>query len=155
MLSTRSQIFVIWKYFSKNWQPSQNVNNFLLISATLSNICDKTYEKTYRFFYINSNFHYIFTCWQIFTIRKFKKTKCHLFQYVNKILFIPATLNNIFEKNYEKPYKFCNIFLKYASIITVTSSFIIITFLQQKWRPFQKCIFFIFVVLFFFDFGQL
>ena len=37
-------------FFSIKWWPFLNVNNFLCISATLSNICDKTYGKTYRFF---------------------------------------------------------------------------------------------------------
>ena len=69
-LCTGSQNFVIWKFLLKQWQPFQNLNNFLFISATLSNICDKTYEKTYHFFHIFSNFHFIFTCWQNFVISK-------------------------------------------------------------------------------------
>ena len=40
------------KIFTKKWRLFQNVHNFLFISTTLSNICDKTYEKTYSFFYI-------------------------------------------------------------------------------------------------------
>ena len=49
-LRARSQNFVIWKLFSRKWRPFLNINNFLFISPTLSNICDKTYEKTDRFF---------------------------------------------------------------------------------------------------------
>ena len=51
-LCARSQNFVIWKFFLKKWRLFQNVNNLLFISSTLSNICSKTYEKTYHFFYI-------------------------------------------------------------------------------------------------------
>ena len=55
-LCARSQNFVIWKFFIKIWRLFQNVNNILFISATLSNICSKTYEKPYHFFtYIQSS----------------------------------------------------------------------------------------------------
>ena len=90
-LCGRSQNFVVQKLFSRKWRPFLNVNNFLFISATLSNICDKTYEKTYRFFSIYRDFNFIFTCLQNFLVRKLKKIKCHLFQYVNKTSFISAT----------------------------------------------------------------
>ena len=50
LLCARSQNFVVWNFFTIKLRPFLNVNNFLFISATLSNICDKTYEKTYRFF---------------------------------------------------------------------------------------------------------
>ena len=49
-LCTWSQNLVVWNFFSRKWRPFLNVNNFLFISTTLSNICEKTYEKTYRFF---------------------------------------------------------------------------------------------------------
>ena len=49
-LCARSQNFVIWKFLLKKWRLFQNVNNLLFILATLSNICDKTYEKIYHFF---------------------------------------------------------------------------------------------------------
>ena len=67
-LCARSQNFVIWKFFIKIWELFQNVNNFLFIFATLSNICSKTYEKPYHVFYIYSKFHFIFTCLQNFMI---------------------------------------------------------------------------------------
>ena len=51
-----------------------------------------------------------------FLDQQIQKKKCRLFQYVNKTLFIPATLNNVFHKNYEKPYNFYNVFLKFDSI---------------------------------------
>ena len=79
-----------------------------------------------------------FTCLQNFMIRKFKKTKCDLLQYLNKTSFFVATLNNIFDKNCEKYYNFSNKFLKYVYIFTLSSSFIISTFLQQKWQPFEN-----------------
>ena len=47
---TRSQNLVISKFLRKQWRLFQNVNNLLLISANVSNICDKTYGKTYDFF---------------------------------------------------------------------------------------------------------
>ena len=94
---THLQIFL-----KKHGSPFKMITIPYFISATLTNICDKTYEKTYHFFSIFWNFQFIFTCLQNFMIRKFKKTKCCQFQYVNKILFIAASLNNIFGKNYEK-----------------------------------------------------
>ena len=66
-----------------------------------------------------------------FRDQKIKK-KSRLFQYVTKILFISASLNNIFHKNYKKPYNICNVFLKFVLIFTLSSRFIIITFLQEK-----------------------
>ena len=42
-LCALSQNFVAWKHLSIKWRSFLNVNNFLFISATLSNICDKTY----------------------------------------------------------------------------------------------------------------
>ena len=64
----RSQNFVIWKFLLKKWWLLQNVNFLLFIFATLSNISDRTYQKTYHFFlhilklrlhiYIFTKFHY-------------------------------------------------------------------------------------------------
>ena len=109
-LCARSQKLVVWNFFSRKWRPFLNVNNFLFISTTLSNICEKTYEKTYRFFLIFGNFNFILTCLQNFLVRKLKRKKCRVFEYVNKTLFIPAILNNILDKNCEKSSKFCNVF---------------------------------------------
>ena len=50
LICARSQIFVVWKFFKIKWRLFQNVNNLLFISGSLSNICNKTYEKTYIFF---------------------------------------------------------------------------------------------------------
>ena len=58
------------------------------------------------------NFDFSFTSLQNFMIRKLIKIKCSLLEYVNKILLIVPTLNNIFDKNCEKSYKFCNVFFK-------------------------------------------
>ena len=55
------------KFFLKKWWFFQNVNNLLFISATLSNICCKAYEKTYIFFFFFFNilklslYFYMFT----------------------------------------------------------------------------------------------
>ena len=86
-----------WNFLIKKWRLFQNVINFLLISATLSNVCEKTYEKTYLFFPIFSNFHFSFMCPQNFMTSKLQKKVCRLFQYVNKNLFIAPTLNNILD----------------------------------------------------------
>ena len=122
-LRARSQNFVIWK-LKKKWRLFQIVNNLLFISSTLSNICDKTY---------------VFTTLQNFMISKLTKRKCRLLEYVNKFLLIPATLNNIFNKNCEKSFKFCNVFFKFVSLFTLSHSFIMTTFLQQKLQLFQCC----------------
>ena len=58
---TRSQKYVLWKFVLTKWRLFQNVKNFLFISATLSNICVKTYKKTNHFCYMFSNFNLIFT----------------------------------------------------------------------------------------------
>ena len=58
---TRSQKYVLWKFVLTKWRLFQNVNNFLFISATLSNICVKTYKKTNHFCYLISNFNLLFT----------------------------------------------------------------------------------------------
>ena len=76
-------------------------------------------------FYIFFNVHFVFTFLQNFMISKFKK-KCHLLEYVNKILLISATLNNIFDKNCEKSFNFCNVFFKFLSLFTLSRSFIMI-----------------------------
>ena len=47
-LCARSENFVVWKSLLKKSRLFQNVNNLLFISTTLTNICNKTYEKTYH-----------------------------------------------------------------------------------------------------------
>ena len=98
-----SQNFFAWNFLIKKWRLFENVINFLFISATLSNVCEKSYEKTYLFFSIFSNFHFSFMCLQNFMTRKLQKKVCRLFQYVNKNLFIAPTLNNIFTKIMKNP----------------------------------------------------
>ena len=105
------QIFVVWKNFKIKWQLFQNVNDLLFIFAIFSNICNKTYEKTYNFFLIPWKFNFTFMSWQNFMIRKLKKKKSHLFQYENKILFISASLYNIFHKIIKNPAVFVTYFL--------------------------------------------
>ena len=136
-LCTWSQNLVVWNFFSRKWRPFLNINNFLFISTTLSNICEKTYEKTYRFFLIFGNFNFILTCLQNFLVRKLKRKKCRVFQYVNKTLFILATLNNIFDKNCEKFSKFWNVFFNFVSFLTMSRSLVTTTFLQRKLQLFQ------------------
>ena len=71
MIMCKVTKFCDLKIFTKKWRLFQNVHNFLFISTTLSNICDKTYEKTYSFFYIFWKFHFIFTSLQNFVIEIF------------------------------------------------------------------------------------
>ena len=123
------QNFFAWNFLIKKWRLFENVINFLLISATLSNVCEKSYEKTYLFFSIFSNFHFSFMCLQNFMTSKLQKKVCRLFQYVNKNLFIAPTLNNILDKNYEKPYNLCNLFFKFVSSFTLSRSFIMTSYL--------------------------
>ena len=91
------QNFFAWNFLLKKWRLFENVINLLFISATLSNVCEKSYEKTYLFFSIFSNFHFSFMCSQNFITSELHKKGSGLFQYVNKSLFIPSTLNNIFD----------------------------------------------------------
>ena len=49
---TLPQKFVLWKFVLKEWRLFQNVNYLFFICTTLGNISNKTYEKTYLFFYI-------------------------------------------------------------------------------------------------------
>ena len=72
-------------------------------------------------------------------IRKLIKIKCGLLEYVNKILLILATLNNIFDKNCEKSYKFCNVFFKFFSHFTLSRTFVMTTYLQKTLQLFQYC----------------
>ena len=139
LLCACSQSFVIWKKIFKKWRLFQNVNNSLFMCSTLSNICDKIYEKTYHFFFIFWNFHFVFTTLQNFMISKLIKRKCCLLEYVNKILLIPVTLNNVFDNNCKTYFKVCNVFFKFVSIFTLSRSFVMTTFLQQKLQLFQCC----------------
>ena len=60
-----------------------------------------------------------------------------MFEYVNKTLFIPATLNNILDKNCEKSSKLCNVFFNIVSFLTVSRSLVMTIFLQGKLQLFQ------------------
>ena len=56
------QNFFAWNFLLKKWRLFENVINLLFISVTLSNVCEKSYQKTYLFFSIFSNFHFSFMC---------------------------------------------------------------------------------------------
>ena len=135
-LCARSQNLVVWNFFSRKWRSFLNINNFLFISTTLSNICEKTYEKTCRFFLTFGNLNFIFTCLQNFLVRKLKTKKWRVFQYVNKTLFISPTLNNILDKNCEKSSKFWNLFFNFVSFLTLPRSLVVTAFLQRKLQLF-------------------
>ena len=70
-------------------------------------------------------------------VRKIIKIKCSLLVYVNKILLVLATLNNIFDKNCEKSSKFFYVFLNFVSFLTLSRSLAMTTFLQGKLQLFQ------------------
>ena len=93
--------------------------------------------KDLPFFSIFWNINFIFTCLQNFLFRKLKRKKYRVFEYVNKTLFIPATLNNILDKNCEKSSKLCNVFFNIVSFLTVSRSLVMTTFLQGKLQLFQ------------------
>ena len=88
------------------------------------------------YFHSSDQFVHVLT---VLLAQKFLQKKWHLFQYVKKMLLIPATLNNILNKNYEKFYRFCNIFSKFLSLFTLSHNVIMATFLEQKWQLFQCC----------------
>ena len=136
-LCAPSQNLGVWNFFSRKWWPFLNINNFLFISTTLSNICEKTYEKTYRFFLTFANFNFSFTCLQNFLVRKLKRKKWRVFQYVNKTSFIPPTLNNILDKNCEKFSKFWNLFFNFVSFVTLSRNLVVTTFLQRNLQLFE------------------
>ena len=72
-------------------------------------------------------------------IRKLIKIKCELLEYVKQILVILATLNNIFDKNSEKSYKFCNVFFKFLSLFTMSHIFVMTTYFKETLELFQCC----------------
>ena len=136
-LCARSRNFVISKFFWKEWRLFQYFNNLWFIYSICSNICDKVDENICHFFYIFRNFDSVFTSLQSFIISKSVKQKCCLLQYVNKILLIPATLNNIFDQNCQKSSKFCNVFFNFVSFLTLSCSLVMTTFLKGKLQLFQ------------------
>ena len=69
--------------------------NLMSILFTFHQFCEKTYEKTYQFYDLFSNFLSLCARSQNFVIWKFLLKKWRLFQNVNNLLFILATLSNI------------------------------------------------------------
>ena len=70
------------------------------------------------------------------------KIKWSLLEYMNKVLLILATFNNIFEQNCEKSYKFCNVFQVRFTFYTVThfcSDYIFTTNIPAIWMLLTKC----------------
>ena len=65
------------------------------------------------------------------------KIKWSLLEYMNKVLLILATLNNIFDKNCEKFSKFWNVFFNFVSFLTLSRNLLMTTFLQRKLQLFQ------------------
>ena len=96
-------------------------------------------RKDLSFFYIFSKYHFGFTSLQNLVVEIFFWKKRNRFQYVNKSFVIPATLNNILDKYYEKSFNSCNVFFKLLSIFTLSPNFMKTTSLQYKWQRFQCC----------------
>ena len=84
--------------------------NIKSIFFKFHDLCEKTYEKTYKFYELFSNFLSLCARWQDFVIWKYLLKKWRLVQYVNNFLLSSATLSIIFEKTYEKTYPFFSIF---------------------------------------------
>ena len=84
--------------------------NIKSIFFKFHDLCEKTYEKTYKFYELFSNFLSLCARWQDFVIWKYLLKKWRLLQYVNNFLLSSATLSIIFEKTYEKTYPFFSIF---------------------------------------------
>ena len=84
--------------------------NIKSIFFKFHDLCEKTYEKTYKFYELFSNFLSLCARWQDFVIWKYLLKKWRLLQYVNNFLLSSATLSIIVEKTYEKTYPFFSIF---------------------------------------------
>ena len=110
---------------------------FYLFPQLWATFARKLMKRPTVFFNILKRINFIFTCLQNFLFRKLKRKKCRVFEYVNKTLFIPATLNNILDKNCEKSSKLCNVFFNIVSFLTVSRSLVMTTFLQGKLQLFQ------------------
>ena len=93
--------------------------------------------KYLPFFLHISKLRLYFSSLQSFIISKSIKWKCRLLQYVNKILLIPATSSNIFDKNCEKSSKFCNVFFNFVSFLPLSRSLVMTTFLKGNLQLFQ------------------
>lgn len=112
------------------FQKSGGPFNLISIFLILNNFCQKMYEKTYHFYGIFSNFLSGCTRSQNIVTQKFSEIKWRLFQNVNELLFISATLSNIRDKTYEKTYHFYNIFSNFFS--SQTRSQILLSEILQK-----------------------
>ena len=88
----------------------------------------------WAYFQTSTSFLHVY---RISWLENLKKRKCHLFQYLNKTLFILPTLNNIFHQNYKKNYNFSNLFFKYVYIFTLSISFIYLSIYLSIYHVFM------------------
>ena len=65
--------FFAWNFLLEKLRLFENVIKLLFISTTLSSLCEKSYEKTYLFFSIFSNFQFSIICSQNFMTSKLQK----------------------------------------------------------------------------------
>ena len=87
--------------------------------------------KDLPFFYIFWNFDFVFTSLQNFMISKIEKKK-------KKKKNAACSLNNIFDRNGQKSFDFCDVFFKFVSLFTLSRRFIMTAFLQEL-QLFQWC----------------
>ena len=104
---------------------------------TFNHFFKKTYEKTYQFYDLFSNFLSSCPRSQNFVIWKFLLKKWRLFQNVKKLLFISTTLNNICDKIYQKTYPYFDIFWNFRFIFTYSQNFIITKFFKKNSTSFK------------------
>ena len=116
------------------FQKSGGPFNLISIFLILNNFCQKMYEKTYHFYGIFSNFLSGCTRSQNIVTQKFSEIKWRLFQNVNELLFISATLSNIRDKTYEKTYHF-----QISSQVRHDHKFCCQKFCRKKISALPKC----------------
>ena len=114
---------VIWNFYLKKMWFFQNVNNLLFISATLSNICGKTYENFYHFYIIFSKFS-SYSQSQTCCLKILRK-KISVLPNINKFLLRWVIFNNFCEKTYEKTYRFLDIFSNFMPSCARSQNFTI------------------------------
>ena len=88
---------------------------FLQLWATFATKLMKRPPVFFNYFKTSTSFLHVYKI--SWSANKKKKMLSVAICELNLVCFIPATLNSIFHKNYEKPYNFCNVFLKLHSVL--------------------------------------
>lgn len=103
----------------------------------MSNLCEKTSEKTYRFYGIFSKFISSSATSLNFTFWKLLEKKIRTFEHLQKLIFILAILNNFCEKTWENLSFLWNIFKFHFKLYTFTKFYYLKKF-RKKWT-FWNC----------------